>query len=196
MSQAGPEPLAAEAPLIPGRIYGLRTWRVRWSAGRPVLSGVFQSAPWADALEPTRARCRGRGGERSKHRAPAPDCRCGIYAMHPAQIGEWFEMTRRPFDWGPSVHGIVEAWGRVELHEDGFRAEYARPHAMVHVEGYGSWTESREVAEALGIEHLVFENVADVGEYCERHGLGMDNATVAELNPFTQMLGPERPRVS
>ena len=26
--------------------------------------------------------------------------------------------------------------------------------------------------------------------------LGMDNATVAELNPFTQMLGPERPRVS
>jgi hypothetical protein len=185
------DPRDEATPFVPGRIYGLRTWRVRWSASRPVLSGVFQSAGWADRLEPTKARCRGAGMARSTHDAPDPNCRCGIYGMHPSQIGEWFEMTRRPFDWGPSVHGIVEAWGRVELHEDGFRAEYARPHAMVHVDGYGSWTESREVAEALRIEHLSFDSVADVAPYCEKHGLGMDRATVAELNPYTEMLGPE-----
>jgi hypothetical protein len=179
-----------EAPLVAGRLYGLRTWRVRWSAGRPVLSGVFQTAAWNDALEPTKARCRGRG--RTQHAAPAPDCRCGIYGMHPSQIGEWFEMTRKPFDWGQSVHGIVEAWGRVELHEDGFRAEFARPYAIVHVEGYGSWNESREIAEAMGVEHFVFERVADVAEYCEENGLGMNAATVAELNPYGETLGPER----
>ena len=175
------------APLVPGRIYGLRTWRVRWSAERPILSGVFQSTAWAGGLEATRARCRGKG---RNHEAPAPGCRCGIYGMHPSQIGEWFEMTRRPFDWGPSVHGIVEAWGRVELHEDGFRSEFARPFAIVHVEGYGDWSLSLQVANGLGIEHLVFESVADVAAYCERHGLGMDAGTIADLNPV--MLGPER----
>ncbi len=179
-----------EAPLVAGRLYGLRTWRVRWRASRPVLSGVFQSAPWNDALEATKARCRGHG--RTQHSAPAPDCRCGIYGMHPSRIGEWFEMTRKPFDWGPTVHGIVEAWGRVELHEDGFRAELARPYAIVHVEGYGTWNESREIAEAMGVEHLIFERVSDVAEYCEENGLGMDRATVAELNPYRDTLGPER----
>jgi hypothetical protein len=175
-------------------MYGLRTWRVRWSANRPILSGVFQSTAWAGGLEATRARCRGRG--RNQHRAPDPNCRCGIYGMHPNQIGEWFEMTRRPFDWGPTVHGIVEAWGRVELHEDGFRAEFARPHAIVHVEGYGSWNDSREVAEALRIEHLSFEKVAEVAAYCESHGLGMDAATVAGLGAFPETLGPEHRAVS
>ena len=28
------------------------------------------------------------------------------------------------------VVGIVEAWGRIELHEDGFRAQFARPHTL------------------------------------------------------------------
>ncbi len=190
MTPHGERHLHPDHPVVPGRVYGLRTWRVRWSAHRPILSGVFQASTWSHGLDATQAKCRGRA-RGTRHEAPHPGCRCGIYGMHPAQIGQWFEMTRKPFDWGPSVHGIVEAWGRVELHEDGFRAEYARPHAIVHVEGYGDWSGSRKVAEGLGVEHLVFSSVAEVRRYCDRNGLGMDAGTVGDLNPEIGLLGPE-----
>jgi hypothetical protein len=44
----------------------------------------------------------------------------------------------------------------------------------------------------MGVEHYVFERVADVAEFCEENGLGMDRATVAGLNPYGETLGPER----
>ena len=45
------------------------------------------------------------------------------------------------------VMGIVEAWGRIEVHEDGMRAEYARPHSLL------LFTESfpPDYAEILGV---------------------------------------------
>jgi hypothetical protein len=65
----------------------------------------------------------GRGWLREPHASPHPDCRCGIYAYHrpgaQQYFGEW--------EW---VEGIVTAWGRIEAHADGLRAEHARVEAL------------------------------------------------------------------
>lgn len=59
------------------------------------------------------------------HDSPAEGCQCGLYAY--AKI--------RP-DGGMLICGAVVAGGRVVLHEDGFRAEYARPIALLDNESY------------------------------------------------------------
>jgi hypothetical protein len=51
------------------------------------------------------------------------DCRCGIYAYHrpgtQTYFGEW--------EW---TEGIVTAWGRIEAHAAGLRAQHARVEAL------------------------------------------------------------------
>src|SRR5919112_1421635 len=51
------------------------------------------------------------------------DCRCGIYAYHrpgtQTYFGEW--------EW---TEGIVTAWGRIEAHATGLRAQHARVEAL------------------------------------------------------------------
>lgn len=57
-------------------------------------------------------------GEPETHVVPDHDCSCGIHARHDLP------------DWNGSddfVFGAVSAWGRVEVHADGFRAQYAQP---------------------------------------------------------------------
>ncbi|PTL58892.1 hypothetical protein C7Y72_04105 [Paraconexibacter algicola] len=55
------------------------------------------------------------------HVAPASDCSCGLYGSYelPART--------RP----GCVTGAIQAWGKVELHFSGFRAQHARPVALV-----------------------------------------------------------------
>jgi hypothetical protein len=61
--------------------------------------------------------------------APVADCSCGIYAFHPWSPAFQPERIsgRQVRDGVWTVWGEVEAWGELEIHEDGFRAEYARP---------------------------------------------------------------------
>ena len=108
---------AGEHPLIPGVIHGVRVWNVDEHS---LLRGVGYGGPlaWSPDGEPTSAHCLG-----GSHRAPDPECDCGLYAYHPASL------TRDHIrgSYGTLLTGIVEAWGRIELHEGGFRAQYARP---------------------------------------------------------------------
>ena len=66
---------------------------------------------------------RGRGWLAEPHESPHPDCRCGIYAYHrpgtQTYFGEW--------EW---TEGIVTAWGRIEAHAAGLRAQHARVEAL------------------------------------------------------------------
>lgn len=52
---------------------------------------------------------------REPHPAPKADCGCGLYAYHGPQALD-----------GVAIFGAIAAWGRVEVHEVGFRAEKAR----------------------------------------------------------------------
>jgi hypothetical protein len=55
------------------------------------------------------------------HRAPDRSCECGLYAVH----GPWDNALGHFFCDGPRVYGAVSAWGKVEVHHHGFRAEHA-----------------------------------------------------------------------
>jgi hypothetical protein len=127
-----------EAPVVPARLCGLRGWTV---GGGSRLGSLAQQGSWAKGSQPTKARCAAGGG----HRAPAQDCGCGLYALHPTapQCQSSFAKAHRAAradGTSGELAGIVAAWGEVELHESGFRAEYARPHALLlrrdHSEGY------------------------------------------------------------
>lgn len=125
-------------------VLGLRTWQI--SPGvRPALTGTTIKDGWnLDA--PTRAVCRRDefrelfvrviqyGGARfagipegyeyvaGEHDAPHNFCRCGLYAYN-------FEHPLVEVS-GSMAHGAVIGWGRIILHEHGWRAEFARPVAF------------------------------------------------------------------
>lgn len=116
--------------LVPGRLRGFREWDLvsGVDGAPPRLAAITARTiwPWTPAVE---ARCHrndiastqryslGRITEHDPEDVPAAHCTCGFYAKHrpdPASIGQ------------PRIAGVIEAWGKVEVGERGFRARYAR----------------------------------------------------------------------
>ena len=92
-----------------------RGWKV---SDQGNLVAVSHSTPWP-AGGPMHATCQGGGG----HKAPDPDCSCGLYCLKdPAHV------TRHvnPRIGGREVIGQVSIWGRVIVATEGYRAEYAK----------------------------------------------------------------------
>ncbi len=88
-----------------------------------------------------------------------------------------------PPRWTGSVTGIVEAWGEVDLHPDGFRAQFARPRWLVLPA-----RADRETTRALAAlaakydaEVLTLRNAGELMGHCRDHDLGMAPAAVGEL---------------
>ena len=156
-------------PLIPGPLYGLRTWRV---TDGERLAGPHHRSPWPDGGEWLSAGCE------QPHDAPAPGCDCGVHAWHPRRSSAKAILAGR-FE----VPGVVEADGAVEVHEDGFRAERARPHAIFLAPGRNPYQLHR-LAERYRAELVEVRGPADVLEWCGHRGLA--EPVVAEL------LGPEQ----
>jgi hypothetical protein len=108
------------APFFAGTIEGVRAWSLSDDfelRGR----GLGSSEAWAADGLTTEAACL-----HHDHPAPDPGCGCGLYALHPrARSSEWADsfLSIR----SGAVAGVVEAWGRIELHEVGFRARFTRP---------------------------------------------------------------------
>jgi len=82
------------------------------------------------------------------------------------------------------VAGVIEARGAVEVHEDGFRAERARPYALVSMPTRNGRRVSR-LAEIYATQVIEVRKPAELLAWCRERGLGMDERVVAEL------LGPE-----
>lgn len=133
------EPKRLDPAALTGDIVGFRQWQVLpvgehgyelYAAGRVAIqvSGMFVSHGPGD-----RDRHRWRRGQfteaicdmRRHPDVPAPvhGCTCGLYAKH-ERISD--------YDWisGRFVSGLIQAHGQVEVHHDGFRAQYARPVAL------------------------------------------------------------------
>jgi hypothetical protein len=171
--------------VVPGRLYGLRQWTV--SRGTR-LGSLAQDGSWAKGPKPTKASCAaGRG-----HRAPAGPCGCGLYALHPtvAQCQSSFSKAvraARADGTSADVFGLVAAWGEVELHESGFRAEYARPHALLLPARAGDGYTQRVRALAAGHDAEVWEVESGhrLHRRCVEENLGLSEAAVNEL------LGPQ-----
>ena len=146
-------------------VVGYRAWLVRPGCDGYQLRGVMVQARWA--TEPgawTCAVCRPQvGGEAIRHdvlMVPHPDCTCGLHAYHSLAIGGYDDR----YTLMDAVHGIV--WGavvgagRVVAYRDGWRAQFARPVAMVL--GSASPYLVHGVAGQLGIPAVRSDEVARV----------------------------------
>ena len=166
----------SDAPLVPGPVFGLRTWLVEAGPDGERLVGAHSRTPWpADGawLEATCAAS-------PAHPPPGPACTCGIYAWHPARAA-----AQRVCSVRREVPGIVEVAGPVEVHADGLRAARGRPRALVLLPGRNAGQLER-LARAYGAELLRLDGAAALLAHCREHDLGLAAPVVERL------VGPER----
>jgi hypothetical protein len=78
--------------------------------------------------------------------APAFDCSCGVYAT--SDLRDPGAAWRSGPHYERHMIGAVALWGRVVEHETGYRAQHARPIALL--EGYGA----QRVADLYGVPLL------------------------------------------
>jgi hypothetical protein len=163
-----------EEPLVPGPLYGLRTWIVVSEGGRERLRGLHQGGEWPAGDEWLEATC-----PHAQHRPPGRDCECGIHAWHPTR-----KNARRVLASRAELAGVIEARGAVEVHEEGFRAERARPHALVVTRDRNGKL-VRRLAELYDTQVVEVRRPDELLAWCRERGLGLDERVVAEL------LGPD-----
>jgi hypothetical protein len=166
----------SEPTLVPSPLYGLRTWSVVGERGEERLAGPQMREPWPDAGAWLTATCARDPG----HAAPAPDCACGVHALHPSR-----RAARRVLATRREVPGVIEARGAIELHREGFRAEQARPFALMLAPGRNAALVDR-LAAAYDAEAVPVAGPDAVVDWCRSRGLGVEPDVVDEL------LGPER----
>ena len=113
------------APDLPRPVVGFRTWRI--ANGR--LLSPYVPCRWdgpvmtAECRDANRGLQQGRGWLAAPHESPHPDCQCGIYAYHRPGPRTWFGEV-----WW--CEGVITAWGRIEVHGQGIRAQFARVRAL------------------------------------------------------------------
>src|SRR4030095_5891542 len=84
-----------------------------------------------------------RGKRRTRHMVPNLNCQCGFWAYDSLPHMK----TSTNYCWGSmikSVRGVIIAWGRIQLTEKGFRAEYAQPIALQ------KWSDRRFISSQEG----------------------------------------------
>ena len=158
-----------DAPVVPSPLYGLRTWSVVGESGRERLAAPQRAVTWPTRREWLEADCP------KGHAPPARDCDCGVHAWHPRARSARRVMASRRY-----VAGVVEAIGAIELYEDGFRAERARPHALVLAAGRNPPL-VRRLAAAYEVSLIEARRPGDLVEWCDSRGLGLDERVVAGL---------------
>ncbi len=168
--------MPAGPPVVPGVVHGLREWTCSSRRRRPRLAAKVHNAAWPPHGAALKAHCL-----HHDHPAPASACDCGIYAWHPSEAHAAFVFP--PADWRGSVTGVVEAWGALDVHADGFRAEHARARWLVQPATADAATADhlRALAEEYDAEVLVVHGAADLAAHCRDHGLGLEPAAVTRL---------------
>jgi hypothetical protein len=174
-----------DPPLVPTPVYGLRTWTVRGERPDERLGGAYRStAPWPTGGAWLEASCSGAEG----HSAPAPQCSCGVHAWHPRP-----DTARRILARRRQVPGIVEACGEIEVHEDGFRAQRARPYALLLAPGRNAALTHR-LGEAYQVPVVEAAGPDEVLRWCREHGLGLGAPVVADLLGADELEAQRRAR--
>lgn len=119
------------ANVYPGYIRGYRKWYTNDNG----IWSVFYSAPcWT--TRNLKAEC----FQLVKHtEVPYPRCNCGIHAFHRPGNARKYRPSLRVYPLGIEyfdaasrlIFGVISGYGRVLIHEHGFRAEKARIEAVV-----------------------------------------------------------------
>jgi hypothetical protein len=146
----GPDELDAPVPDRPAPdlvepVIAYHSWRVVEGE----LVSPFVRERWDGGV--ATARCV-RGGARargelllSEHHSPHPDCRCGIHAYFEPRSAVSDVDFRR-------VLGVVAVWGRMEMHPEGVRAEFAQIQALGVSGAWSRWHRADVAAIAERLE--------------------------------------------
>lgn len=127
-----------------------RVWRVEELLTGPQLTSPYREDLWSPGLA-LEARCKESSPRRElpvAHReepaAPPPvqACSCGIYAYH--QVGSMINDVASDL-----VGGAVLCWGRIVIHREGLRAQFARPLALCYPSRFLGGARARALLERL-----------------------------------------------
>lgn len=77
------------------------------------------------------------------HTAPKCECACGIYAYHASPEG-W---RTGELKMGTTVGAVILGWGKMEVHRDGFRSEFAEIAALIY-DPYGGPKRRKRIEKA------------------------------------------------
>jgi hypothetical protein len=174
----------SDPPLVPGPVYGLRTWLVEAGPEGERLAGAHSRVPWPAGGAWLEATC----GALPAHPPPGPACTCGIYAWHPTRNAARLVCGVRR-----EVPGIVEVAGSVEVHADGLRAARGRPHALVLLPGRNAGLLER-LARAYDAELLRLDGPVALLAHCREHDLGLAAPVVERLVGTERLAGDKRRR--
>jgi hypothetical protein len=154
-------------------VLGYRAWLIERRRDGYELRSVVAPALWASTPgDWTEAACQPQAGSdvpivRHDHTGvPHPDCTCGLYAYHSLSIGGYDERLVQPDSTEIGlVWGAVIGAGRVLVYQEGWRAQFARPVAIL--EGSGAERHVRGAANRLAIPSLSNSGIerlaADIG---------------------------------
>jgi len=145
-----------------------RVWGVEEMLSGPRLVSPFRYTVWHPG-GPLEAACRDESNDREHGRMPkaprgqpdlAPpiaDCGCGIYGYHDV------ERMKCALAAG-LVGGAALCWGRIAIHQEGVRAQFARPLALCLPDGILSsrWNSAplMRIAACYGVPLLEASNIS------------------------------------
>lgn len=176
----------SETPLLTRKLIGFRCWRITYDGVR--LAPRLKRLPvWKRGTN--EAKCyrglvtRRDWGYPPLHTAPSKGCNCGLHAYRDLatvlrmEVPEFLParacmMHRGGEGW---VLGAVAAWGeQVEVHDDGFRAQFMAPIALTHhgLAREGAVIRARNVARANGLRFLPFD---ELEEFASNYGTLLPN---------------------
>lgn len=128
-------------------LYSLRSPRhdfvdIAWPVGQPLVARCVD--PFYGTMV------------KRHYTSPYPDCSCGIYALKQPPRLSHINQEIHPIGNDTDVMiGICLLWGDVEEYEEGYRAGYAKPIALVRRPHSGRLTiKAAEIADYYGIEIL------------------------------------------
>jgi hypothetical protein len=171
----------------PVKAIGYRSWELDGYQLRSVNERLH--AHWQIGVN--RAECRRPeflrrpDSPRPSHRAPDPDCECGLHAWYAPNSGY---ARGAP---GSTVHGAVAAWGRIEAHWHGFRAEYAEPMALAYSpeESPEQVDRARAIAGELGLPFVALAELEAVAlEFGSRVPVDLRPSPPAYVPPYARAL--------
>lgn len=166
-------------PRLQGEVVGFRTWHIDdelrlspRSVGEPWTAGVNEAKCYRDL----------------GHRAPSTKCECGLYAFHEPEA----RPTATIYAWGQTalsdVPGVVLAWGNLDVHHAGFRAEFAQPLLLGYEEAWSRLR--RETVRTVAREyHMELAPVRELPRLALEHGSPVPSAMRPKYDE-PALLGP------
>lgn len=161
--------MTASAPLFVLPVLGFRVWKltIDGSLLPRAVSALehLNVEPWRRGRND--ARCVYVGISREPHAVPGERCDCGLHAHH--EVGQ----LRRPSRTEDLLLGAVVAWGALQVHRTGFRAEHAQVVALAAPESSRLAAPARAAAERYGVPLVAYD---ELDRYVATHGAQLPNS--------------------